>query len=162
MRHTVKRRILSDEEITAILKYNNECQSNRVIDIYHALSELFGLYEAEKEFIYGSNSLTENERNRSKLELRTCMVTGSIENNNDNLICPECGCKYIVHYTFFHPNVSEIREYEGARNYPEKQLQYYRNRTINHELSASSCKLDEEYYYCLGCGNKFGNFKLQE
>ena len=98
----MEKQILSDKEIESILQFNRSKKNGiRVVDLYHALNEEYGLYEAEKSVLSildKSIVLTEHEKKRALLEGRACMTSGDVEYNPEDLRCPNCGCKYIVLY----------------------------------------------------------------
>ena len=81
----MEKQILSDKEIESILQFNRSRKDGiRVVDLYHALHEEFGLYEAEKSILSimdKSITLTEHEKKRAMLEERTSMTTGDVEYN---------------------------------------------------------------------------------
>ena len=142
----MEKQILSDREIECILQYNRSRKGGtRVVDLYHALNEEFGLYEAEKSILSIMDKrivLTEHEKKRALLEERACMTTGDVEYNPKDLWCPNCGCKYIVFYEyrcFLRKSDSDCTPAKGQR------------------LSALSIEFGEEYNYCLGCGNRFND-----
>ena len=141
----MEKQILSDKEIECILQFNiNKKDEIRLVDLYHALKEEFGLYDAEKSILSimdKSIVLTEHEKKRAMLEERTCMTTGDVKNNPEDLRCPNCGCKYIVFYKFF----SYLRK--ASNRTPAK----------GQHLSAASDEFGAEYNYCLGCGHRFND-----
>ena len=98
----MEKQILSAKEIESILQFNRSKKNGiRVVDLYHALNEEYGLYEAEKSVLSildKSIVLTEHEKKRALLEGRACMTSGDVEYNPEDLRCPNCGCKYIVLY----------------------------------------------------------------
>ena len=139
----MEKQILSDKEIESILQFNRSKKNGiRVVDLYHALNEEYGLYEAEKtvlSILDKSIVLTEHEKKRALLEGRACMTSGDVEYNPEDLRCPNCGCKYIVLYEYFC---------YGRKNSDRAPGKCQR-------LSAVSVRFGEEYNYCLGCGNRF-------
>ena len=109
----------------------------RFVDLYHALNEEYGLYEAEKSVLSildKSIVLTEYEKKRALQEGRACMTSGDVEYNPEDLRCPNCGCKYIVLYEYFC---------YGRKNSDRAPGKCQR-------LSAVSVRFGEEYNYCLG------------
>ena len=142
----MEKQILSDKEIENILQFNRSRKDGiRVVDLYHALHEEFGLYEAEKSILSIMDKrivLTEHEKKRALLEERACMTTGDVENNPEDLKCPNCGCKYIVYYEYrCYLRQSDLNCIPGK----------------GQRLSALSVEFGEEYNYCLGCGNRFND-----
>ncbi len=144
----MEKQILSDKEIESILQFNRSRKDGiRIVDLYHALTEEFGLYEAEKSILSIMDKrivLTNHEKKRALLEERACMTTGDVENNPEDLKCPNCGCKYIVFYEYccyLRKSDSDCTPVKGQR------------------LSALSVELGEAYNYCLGCGKRFNDHK---
>ena len=142
----MEKQILSDKEIDSILQFNRDRKDGiRLVDLYHALKEEFGLYEAEKSILSimdKSIVLTEYEKKRAMLEERTCMTAGDVKNNPEELRCPNCGCKSIVFYVYccyLRKSDSDCTPAKGQR------------------LSALSVDFGEEYNYCLGCGSRFND-----
>ena len=97
--------VIEAKEIESILQFNRSKKNGiRVVDLYHALNEEYGLYEAEKSVLSildKSIVLTEHEKKRALLEGRACMTSGDVEYNPEDLRCSNCGCKYIVLYEYF-------------------------------------------------------------
>ena len=145
----MEKQILSDKEIESILQFKRSIKDGiSVVDLYHALNEKYGLYEAEKSVLSifdKSIVLTEHEKKRALLEGRACMTAGDVEYNPKDLRCPNCGCKYIVFYEYFC--------------YGRKKSN--RAQVKGQHLSAASVKFDEEYNYCLGCGNRFNDHGME-
>ena len=51
-RCNMEKQILSDKEIESIIQFKRNRKSGiRIVDLYHALNEEFGLYEAEKSIL---------------------------------------------------------------------------------------------------------------
>ncbi len=75
----MEKQILSDKEIESILQFNRSKKNGiRFVDLYHALNEEYGLYEAEKSVLSildKSIVLTEHEKKRALLEGRACMTS---------------------------------------------------------------------------------------
>ena len=101
----MEKQILSDKEIESIIQFKRNRKSGiRIVDLYHALNEEFGLYEAEKSILSimdKSIVLTEYEKKRALLEERACLTTGDIKYNPEYLRCPKCGCKYVIFISSF-------------------------------------------------------------
>ena len=144
-RCNMEKQILSDKEIESIIQFKRNRKSGiRIVDLYHALNEEFGLYEAEKSILSIMDKgivLTEYEKKRALLEERACLTTGDIKYNPEYLRCPKCGCKYVVFYQFF--------------SYLRKTTD--RTPAKGQHLSAASDEFGAEYNYCLGCGHRFND-----
>lgn len=130
----VNNRIFNDAEIEFLLgftdKYFPDQESISTQDIENKLKKFY------KDFSYYNN----NAKNRLISDL---MVTsGKVEYNEPNLVCTDCGCKYIS---------SLCGGYLRKRKEEE-----YNNK---HELSrhAYGCMITgyEYGYQCLGCGRKW-------
>lgn len=130
----VNNRIFNDAEIEFLLgftdKYFPDQESILTQDIENKLKKFY------KDFSYYNN----NAKNRLISDL---MVTsGKVEYNEPNLVCTDCGCKYIS---------SLCGGYLRKRKEGE-----YNNK---HELSrhAYGCMITgyEYGYQCLGCGRKW-------
>ena len=142
----MEKQILSDKEIDSILQFNRDRKDGiRLVDLYHALKEEFGLYEAEKSILSimdKSITLTEHEEKRALLEERACLTTGDVKYNPEDLRCPNCGCKYVVFYEY--------------RCYLRKS-DLICTPVKGQRLTALSVEFGEKYNYCLGCGNRFND-----
>lgn len=127
----VNNRIFSDSEIEFLLYFTHkhfpEQKSIAIQDIENKLKEFY------KNFSFFSNDI----KNRL---IRDLIVTrGNVKYNDPNLVCPDCGCKYISSLSGGYLRKGE-----------------YNN---NHELSrhAYGCVITgyEYGHQCLGCGRKW-------
>lgn len=142
----MRKQILLDEEIESIFKLDRELMKREerisVVDLYHEFTESLGLYEAEKSLLSMMDEsivMSEIEEKRGSLISSASMVSGDVECNPEDLICPECGCRYVA----FYEHVCYLRK--GPVNHTE----------VKHRLTALSSEFGRNYYGCLGCGYKF-------
>ena len=116
-------------------------RTSSTVIYFPQLSFPFSVQKSILSIMDKSIVLTEHEKKRAMLEERTCMTTGDVKNNPEDLRCPNCGCKYIVFYKFF----SYLRK--ASNRTPAK----------GQHLSAVSDESGAEYNYCLGCGKRFND-----
>lgn len=130
----VNNRILNDAEIEFLSgfidKYFPDQNSISSKDIENKLKEFY------KNFSYFSSDT------KNRLILDSIRTSGNVEYNDNNLICPDCGCKY----------VSSL----GGGYLRKRKEGEYNN---NHELSRHTygCIITgyEYGHQCLGCGREW-------
>lgn len=123
--------ILKDEEINKLLNINYE-NIGQAIDILEKTIPNFDLKDNKYQFMF---------------EIATT-VSGKIENNDEDLFCPNCNGKYVV------------RTYAGDLYYrlimgTEAQKEVERQKFARMGLYSNPWACAEEFsrdYWCLNCG----------
>ena len=130
----VNNRILNDEEIEFLLgfidKYFPNQESISTQDIENKLKEFY------KEFSFYNN----NTKNRLISDLM--ITSGKVEYNETNLVCPDCGCKYISSLC-------------GGYLRKRKEGEYNNNHELIRHVDGYTMTGYEYGHQCLGCGRKW-------
>lgn len=131
------RKLLSDEEINKIFEIKKNKKNNTLCKVYEDIKkEIFGFKVADYSEIY-------------HLILNAIGVHGNVENNDENLICPECNSVYVAKYLY---GDVFYRLFNGSAKQKRDEIKKFEKMGLFINIDCYKKEDNGKHYCCISCG----------